>query len=541
MTHFDIIICGAGVGGVAAALAAARSGRHVLLTDPTHWVGGQLTAQAVPPDENPWIETHGGTRSYRAFREGVRQYYRDFFPLTAEARANPLLNPGLGYVSRLCHEPGVALAVLEAMLAPFVSSGLVTLLPRHVPADASVQNDRVTSVSIFSLDTAQTREYSAAFVLDATETGDLLPLTRTEYTVGAESRDDTNEPHTRPGPARPQAQQGATHCFAVSYHPGEDHTIDKPATYDFWRAYTPAFWPGPLLGWTDLHPFTNLPRTHTLFGPGDAPDEFTPQGDYVWGQQGLWHYRRLRARRQFVPDAPEISLVNWPMNDYWLKPLFDDDAPSGAGSPILNARPDALAEASALSLSLLYWLQTEAPHAGGSGAGYPGLRLRPDLVGTESGLAQHIYVRESRRIIGETRVVEQDIAAGLRPSARDYPDSVGIGCYRIDLHPTTDGDTFVDIGCHPFQIPLGALLPVRLENLLPACKNLAVTHITNGAYRLHPVEWAIGEASGLLACYCLQHAVPPRQVRADAKHLEAFQATLTAHGVPFRWPTVYPV
>ncbi len=541
MTRFDLIICGAGTGGVAAALAAARAGRHVLLSDPTSWVGGQLTAQAVPPDENPWIETHGGTRTYRQFREGVRAYYRAHFPLTPEARANPLLNPGLGYVSRLCHEPRVALAVLEAMLAPHVSSGLITLLPRHVPIDAHVQNDRVSSVLILSLDTGNTREYTAPFILDATETGDLLPLARAEHVVGAESREDTNEPHAQPGPPRPQAQQGATHCFALSHHPGENHVIDKPATYDFWRAYAPSFWPGPLLGWTDLHPFTNQPRTHSLFGPGDDPNEFTHHGDYVWGKQGLWHYRRLRARRQFVPDAPEITLVNWPMNDYWLKPLFDDAGPARTGGPILNAVPEALAEASALSLSLLYWLQTEAPHPNGSAQGYPGLKLRPDLVGTADGLAQHIYVRESRRIIAETRVVEQDIAADLRPSARDYPDSVGIGCYRIDLHPTVDGDAYVDIGCHPFQIPLGALLPVRLDNLLPACKNLGVTHITNGAYRLHPVEWAIGEASGLLACYCLECAIPPRAVRADPAHLHAFQSLLTAHGVPCHWPTTYPV
>ena len=120
---YDILIIGGGTGGVAAALAAARAGRRVLLTEETDWVGGQLTAQAVPPDENPWIETFGGTRSYRAFRENVREYYRRWFPLTPAARANPLLNPGDGFVSRLCHEPRVALAVLEAMLAPYVSTG----------------------------------------------------------------------------------------------------------------------------------------------------------------------------------------------------------------------------------------------------------------------------------------------------------------------------------------------------------------------------------------------------------------------------------
>jgi NADPH-dependent 2,4-dienoyl-CoA reductase/sulfur reductase-like enzyme len=55
----DIVIIGGGLGGCAAALAAARNGLRVILTEETDWIGGQLTSQAVPPDENPWIETFG--------------------------------------------------------------------------------------------------------------------------------------------------------------------------------------------------------------------------------------------------------------------------------------------------------------------------------------------------------------------------------------------------------------------------------------------------------------------------------------------------
>ena len=57
----DVVIVGAGVGGVAAAIAAARGGLSVILTEETDWIGGQLTSQAVPPDEHPWIEERGGT------------------------------------------------------------------------------------------------------------------------------------------------------------------------------------------------------------------------------------------------------------------------------------------------------------------------------------------------------------------------------------------------------------------------------------------------------------------------------------------------
>src|SRR5262245_489902 len=98
----DIAVIGGGTGGVAAALAAAKLGLSVVLTEETDWVGGQLTAQAVPPDEHPWIEQFGCTRSYRHFRDGVRDYYRRHYPLTAEARGKPHLNPGNGNVSKLC-------------------------------------------------------------------------------------------------------------------------------------------------------------------------------------------------------------------------------------------------------------------------------------------------------------------------------------------------------------------------------------------------------------------------------------------------------
>ena len=87
----------------------------------------------------------------------------------------------------------------------------------------------------------------------------------------------------------------------------------------------------------------------------------------------------------------------------------------------------------------------------------------------------------------------------------------------------------------PFQIPLGALLPVRVENLLPACKNLGVTHITNGCYRLHPVEWNIGESAGYLAAFCLDKNVPLRAVRERKELLDEFQKLLSDQGVLLQW------
>ncbi len=109
--------------------------------------------------------------------------------------------------------------------------------------------------------------------------------------------------------------------------------------------------------------------------------------------------------------------------------------------------------------------------------------------------------------------------------------------YRIDLHPSTGGRNYIDIPSWPYQIPLGALIPQRVENLLPACKNLGVTHLTNGCYRLHPTEWNIGESAGALAAYCLEQRLTPRQVRSTAEFLDEFQRLLSRDlGIMLAWP-----
>src|SRR5262249_17791902 len=125
----------------------------------------QLTQQAVPPDEHRFIEQFGCTRSYRDYRNRVREYYRRNYPLTADARARPNLNPGNGRVSRLCHEFRVGLAVLGEILAPYVSSGRLTIPLEHKPTGATTDGDRVTSVTVRDLNTGRDRVLTAPFFL----------------------------------------------------------------------------------------------------------------------------------------------------------------------------------------------------------------------------------------------------------------------------------------------------------------------------------------------------------------------------------------
>jgi hypothetical protein len=526
----DVAIIGGGLGGVAAALAALERGKRVILTEEYPWLGGQLTSQAVPPDEHIWVEQFGITARYRALREGIRDYYRDFYPLTGAARHDRALNPGLGRVSRLCHEPRVALAVITQQLAPHLSSGRLVVLQPYAPTAATTDGDSVTGVTLRHVDDGSAVRVEAPFILDATETGDLLPLTGTEYVVGTESHAETGEP-SAPPTADPQNVQSIAWCFVFDHVEGGDFTIERPAFYDYWRAYAPEFWGDAMLSFVAPHPRTLLPETRTLVvnPPLEVPHESEDPRENP-GDLDLWEFRRIIARQNFLPGSYESDIVvaNWPMLDYLDGSIIDN--------PDASAHREAAKE---LSRSYLYWLQTEAPRPDG-GFGWPGLRARGDLTGTDDGFAQAPYIRESRRIRAVTTVIEQDISVAHRGHAdpATFPDTVGVGMYRIDLHPSTAGDNYIDVECAPFEIPLGSLVPVRTRNLIPAAKNIGTTHITNGAYRLHPVEWNIGESAGELAAFCIDESVLPRHVLSDQELLQRFQSRLIEAGIEIHWPEI---
>ena len=113
-----------------------------------------------------------------------------------------------------------------------------------------------------------------------------------------------------------------------------------------------------------------------------------------------------------------------------------------------------------------------------------------------------VGVRDTRKIVGVYELTEHDV----REQGR-FEDSIGIfpefiDGYGVLVLPTTG---------RYFQIPYRALLPRRMTNLLAGGKNMATTHITNGCYRLHPVEWNVGEVAGLLAAHCLNTGRTPHQ------------------------------
>ncbi|HLW47699.1 MAG TPA: FAD-dependent oxidoreductase [bacterium] len=503
----DVLVCGAGLGGVAAALRAARLGLRVCLIEETGWPGGQITTQGVSAlDEHDRIETFGGTSLYYELRDAIRNYYRQRYRRSAAGLSGAPFNPGNAWVSGLSFEPRAAATVLEGMMAGPHDSGALQVFYYTRAIAAEVFGGHVRSVLTRQSESGALIRFRSAFVLDATDLGDVLPLTATQYAVGAESRAETGEP-SAPDRADPSCLQFYTFPFAVEWRPGENHTIPKPDGYENNRASQP---------YTFVYRTTDpVAPTYQMFAK--APGAHGP----------FWTYRRALDAANFDdPSVPnDVSIINWTGNDY--------RGPSPVDRPA-SVQVRLYRDARLLSLGFLYWLQTEAPRDDG-GAGYPELRPRPDVMGSVDGVSQMPYIREGRRLKGLATVREQDITESSQPGVRAAPAaaSAGVGSYPIDLHGCSINT--VTLPTRPFQIPLGAVIPVQTVNLLAAGKCLGTTHLTNGAYRVHPVEWAVGEAAALVAAFCLRTGHTAREVHGSTTLVLRLQLLALDQGVPLYW------
>ncbi len=513
---YDACVIGGSIGGILSAISLAKRGFKVVLTEEYDWIGGQFTSQAVPSDEHDWIESFGATRTYREFRSRVRELFKSDNQIKDEVKKQININPGNGWVSRICHDPRMTLKIFYEMLDPYLKNNLITLLIGYKVVKAIVKNGRIEQILIENIKNHHRIAVEAKIYLDATDTGELLPLTNTSYVTGAESKNLYNEPHALQN-GDPYDMQSITWVCALEYCKGEQHVILKPEQYDFFKNYKMSYADDVILSW--YGPDANNPGKKRQYGMFNwARDEFNRVIPC------LFPYRRIIYGDYYIEPINDVSLINWPQNDFFLGNVYEDEK---ALYHKYMARQ--------LTLSLVYWLQTEAPRHDG-GYGYPELKLRGDVLGTEDGLAQAPYIRESRRIKALYTVKVQDISIENNESLPHFWDTIGIGSYKIDMHMTTKSHSYFYHPAWPFEIPLGSLIPQTTQNLLAVCKNIGTTHLTNSCYRLHPVEWNIGESGGYFAAFCLEKGLTPQEVYQKKHLVIEFQNELMKEGIELHWP-----
>jgi hypothetical protein len=554
----DVLVVGASTGGVAAAHEAASLGANVCLTEETDWLGGQFTSQGVPLDTGD----HDYSLTMSAYLDAVRASYHQSYPAWPAGRDNP------GECGReVCFEPSVGESVLESsVLAPLVGSGKLRVFRQYRPISVTKSGSTVTGANFT---TAQGQVYAAAKItIDATEFGDLFPANmdggpgaNVAYRVGRDG------PHTY-SPAERDAQyqwnaqrtpwpagdngdsectQRLTWVFDMQYlasdvNPGDSGVpASAPPGYD--PAHYCSTWPTRCE--VDLEFDTS--------GQSDVAPPNNERGSW-------WNWRRVKGGRRLVGDlstalAPtdsgdpayqDITSVNYfgandfASNEAWCGPYGCDPAEQG-----YSIRQAILGYARNFSLGYFWYLRNDAKRPDG-GVGYHNLRTRPSVQGGDY-VTKFPYVRESKRLVGLTTITEEDILLNTQGTVehsrlgRRYDDTLGGGEYQIDVKGCAPTDTTPvgemtppsfggDNGGRLAEIPLGALIPEAVDGLLAGGKNLSVSHIANGEYRIHPIEWNVGQAAGATAAMAVllvpNQIVQPRTIRTTPRYLRLLQQQL---------------
>jgi hypothetical protein len=142
------------------------------------------------------------------------------------------------------------------------------------------------------------------------------------------------------------------------------------------------------------------------------------------------------------------------------------------------------------------------------------------------GHAPMLYIRETRHIRGMYTLEVEDIFAN-----RVFPDRIAVASYPIDIHPYVPGwvSPYAPVR-HVYTIPLRALVPVEVDNLLVASRAFSATSEAAGSARVVPTTMALGQAAGVTAALCARRGCTPREVVSSPGLLAEVQRTLRSQG-----------
>jgi hypothetical protein len=621
----EMLVVGGGLAGVATAYEGLLAGRTVCLTEITDWLGGQISSQGTSAlDERTTQRAQlFYSRGYLELRDRIEDHYGR-------------LNPGECWVSESCFFPYDGDRILEEMLRDAARRGRGELrwFPSTIIKEVEVEGGQIQEAiaiqhtpapnapPLNTLPLSQTIEDSYRYedsdqfeksiirfvpqpsnprsananqprpanwyVVDATETGEIIGLADVPYRLGIDAL-SYQEPSSSSATQDSYCTQGFTYTFAME-------ATEEPQTHEM-----PSFYP-------QYEPYYSyeLPRLAN-FGL-------------------VFNYRRIydarpRTRGSSYEFSPgDISMQNWTWgNDYrpgtaqdnliYTREQLEASGQLEPGGWLGGLRTEALQKGEENALGYFYWLvegDTDSQLGEGVKQPDPNHRYLSGLdspMGTAHGLSKYPYMREGRRILGRPArgypngfsITEIDISrrdyadeyyrealppamyrslrtalAGLEATAvvggvrspddtarrsrsTIYPDAVGIGHYAIDFHPCMalsppelpgnyerPGERRGAGQAYPFQIPLRSLIPQEIDNLLVAGKSIATSHIAAAAYRVHSFEWSSGAAVGNVVDFALDRGVLPYemvdQIPLREPLLEELQQRLQRQGNPTAFP-----
>lgn len=496
---YDVIVVGGGSGGSAAAVQAARCGASVAILEETGWIGGQITAAAVSTMDDVG---HNRSGLYREFIDRIAETY--------ESTGTPY-NLCYWGSDTIASDPVTAEAILLHMMK-ISGPGSIHIYLQTSLSKALTEGSKVTGVEVLREDGSR-MTFKAPVTVEATECGDLLPLTGARYRAGNS---------VSPNIDLNSEIQDLTWVSVIRRQKNisRDLAVRKPEGYD-----------------RDVGRFRKVVSKNGSWWPGSCP----------CNEATFLAYRAMPDRENPLRlDGGELrtwkgitrSALNWG-ND------VPDNGPDNSGLTVryledLSYRRLINGEAVNRTLRLLYYMQNELDMADwtvDTSQGYDkrGDRVKDRAIVLDDGndpILAHFppipYVRESRRIVGVETMTAKDILRSPRTGGalKNRTDSVALGEYPIDVHGSRvfgslESDLGESLKDYParwrgdegvFQVPYGALIPEKTDGLLAAEKNISVSRLVNGATRLQPITMLTGQAAGAAAALSVRYGVEPRDL-----------------------------
>lgn len=567
----DVLIVGGTESGWAAAIQAARMGcKSVTIVHDGPWLGGQYTEQGlVCVDESKGSGKIGWGPGWHPMKRSFHRFglFKELMDrietFNTKKYGSPM--PGKPMHGPTTFRPAEAEAIFREMLQPYITSGQVTLRLNHIPVSALKSENQVTGMT-FRSDQGDTLEVKAALTIDASDWGDVVQLSGTEFEVGPDPKSRYGEPHAQADVSvNPPNEMNPLTWTLIVEQSKTDTPIPAPPHYDerrYWGA--------------------------TKFGKAEASElkwerKIRPANMAPWPAKGTETRRQgtILSMRRIVEgttsrDGITSALICYSNGqDYPLERLPRhvcealDATERGASMKNLvlmnrEQRQIVFEDCKAHSLGLLHHLQTTVHDRSRDQKN----SLRHFHLSTEFGTPDQLpmkpYIRESLRLKALYMMRQQDSlmdeehekAAKETFATAMYPDGVFAWQFHYDYHDTgraylkDAGDTGpwthyrkpgrdIHYLSERSVFPLRSLVPVKMNGLIGAQGNVGFSSIVSSAVRLHDHRIHIGQAAGALAVLALKHEKQPRDLAASRAHLEEIQHALCGgtEGTPILlWP-----
>ncbi|UYQ91907.1 FAD-dependent oxidoreductase [Chitinophaga horti] len=363
-----------------------------------------------------------------------------------------------GWVSHTQFEPHVADSILKRMAA---AESNLTVLYGYQFTSVLKSGNRVTGAT-FTNNKGATLTVTARVVIDGTELGDVMAKAGAAYDLGMEAGSMTGEKVGITETNR--IVQDLTYAAILKdYGVGTNKTIAKPTGYD------------PM----------EFDCSSTSFCHDTSREK--PNVDAA----KMLEYARL-------PNGK--YLINWPKygNDTYLNVVEMTPA----------QRDKELEKAKATTFRFIYFLQQEL--------GFKHLGLADDEYPTADRLPLIPYHREGRRVKGLVRFNMRHIDEPFQYGDPLYRTGISVGDYPIDHHHKKNRkEAPQHLEFYPipsFAVPMGVMIPQKVQGLIVAEKGISVSNVVNGTTRLQPCVLLTGQAAGVLAALSAQRNTTPANI-----------------------------